>query len=339
MHPLLEPFARIKLGHWPTPLQPLPRLTKHLAKDGEGPEIWIKRDDLSGLGFGGNKARKLEFLLGQAKAEGAGEDGTRTIITVGGVQSNHACQSAAAAAMLGLECHLILVRVVPGRGDAYETSGNIPAEHLFGAQVHIVDDEAAALETLGPIMEEAEARGRPAFLIPAGGSTPVGAIGFVNAAFELQEQERDLGFSFDRIVLATSTAGTAAGLVTGFALVEASRTLDAVMVYEPAKELEPVLENLLNQTADLIGTASPGTSSVNLVDGYLGEGYGIPSKGSAHALALLARLEGILIDPVYTSKALRGLIDRVKTGEIGASERILFWHTGGAAALSAYPGP
>lgn len=194
MNDLLKPFPRIKLGHWPAPLHPLPRLSEHLAKSAQRPEIWMKRDDLSGLGLGGNKARKLEFLLGEAQAKGA-----QTIITVGGVQSNHACQTAAACAALGLDCHLILVRVVPGRGDTYETSGNIPVEHLFGAQVHIVDDDRAALETLGPIMEKAEADGRPAFLIPAGGSTATGALGFVNAAFELLDQERAFGFSFDRI--------------------------------------------------------------------------------------------------------------------------------------------
>lgn len=328
MNDLLNPFPRIKLGHWPTPLQPLPRLSEQLG----GADIWIKRDDMSGLGLGGNKARKLEFLLGEAQAKGA-----QTIITVGGVQSNHACQTAAACAALGLDCHLILVRVVPGRGDAYETSGNIPAEHMFGAQVHIVDDDKAALETLGPIMEIAEAGGRPAFLIPAGGSTATGALGFVNAAFELLEQERALGVTFDRIVLATSTAGTAAGLATGFGVADAARNIDAVMVYEPVSELGPILDTLITQTSDLLGVSSPGTTSVNLLDGYLGDGYGIPSEGSREALALLAKLEGLLIDPVYTSKAMHALIDRITSGEISGSERILFWHTGGTQALQAYP--
>lgn len=328
MHPILEPFQRIELGQWPTPLQHLPRLSEHLC----GPEIWVKRDDLSGLGLGGNKARKLEFLLGEAQLQGA-----RTIITVGGVQSNHACQTAAACAALGLDCHLILVRVVPGRTDAYETSGNIPAEHLFGAKVHIVDNEGAALEALGPIMEEAEANAKPAFLIPAGGSTPIGALGFVNAAFELQEQEQALGFTFDRIVMATSTAGTAAGVATGLGIADAVRPIDAVMVYEPASELCPILDGLITQTSELLGIGSPGTAPVTLLDGYLGDGYGIPSEGSARALALLAKLEGILIDPVYTSKAMHALFDRIETGEISGSQRILFWHTGGTQALQAYP--
>lgn len=332
MNDLLKPFPRIKLGHWPTPLHPLPRLSEHLAESARRPDVWIKRDDLSSLGLGGNKARKLEFLLGRAKAQGAG-----TIITVGGVQSNHACQTAAACAALGLDCHLILVRVVPGRGDSYETSGNIPVEHMFGAQVHIVDDDKAALETLGPIMEKAEAGGRPAFLIPAGGSTAIGALGFVNAAFELQEQERSLGLTFDRIVLATSTAGTAAGLATGLGVADAERPIDAVMVYEPAEALGPILNGLITQTSELLDVSAPGTTSVGLLDGYLGDGYGLPSDGSREALALLAKLEGILIDPVYTSKAMHALIDRIKSGEISGSERVLFWHTGGAQALHAYP--
>lgn len=324
----LDRFPRVPLGHWPTPLQFLPRLTAHLG----GPEIWMKRDDCSGLGLGGNKTRKLEFLLGEAETAGV-----QTIITVGGVQSNHACQTAAAAARLGLACHLILVRVVEGRSEYYETSGNIPVEHLFGAKVQIVDDETAALSALGEVMKEAEARGGTCFLIPAGGSTPTGVLGFVAAAGELCKQERDNGFAFDRVVVATSTAGTVAGLATGFSIAESERPLEAVMVYEPAEVVEHTAHELVDQTASLLGVVSPGLAAVSLLDGYLGGGYGVPSDGAVLAVRLLAELEGILIDPVYTAKAMYGLIDRISRSEIDPGERVVFWHTGGVQVLQAYP--
>lgn len=324
----LDKIERIPLGHWPTPLQPLDRLSDSLG----GPRIWMKRDDCSGLAFGGNKARKLEYLMAEATGDGAG-----TIITVGGVQSNHACQTAAAAAKLGLQCDLVLVRVVPGRASVYETSGNIPAEKLFGARVHIVDDEDAAFVAVAGLIEKADHEGSPAYLIPAGGSTPVGALGFVRAAFELKKQEDQRGRQFDRIVLATSTAGTLAGLAVGFSICKAERPLEAIMVYDSSNHLRPVAETLVHQIAERLCVPSPGLNKIHFLDDYLGDGYGLPAETTREALTLLAEKEGVLVDPVYTGKAMAGLVDLVRRGAILKEEEVLFWHTGGAVALFAYP--
>lgn len=324
----LGKFDRLCLGHWPTPLQPLGRLSEALG----GPRLWMKRDDCCGLGFGGNKVRKLEFLMADAAKEGAG-----TIITVGGVQSNHACQTAAAAAKLGLKCHLVLLRVVPGQGALYESAGNIPAEHLFGASVHIVDIEEDAMGVIARLIEEADQDGLPAYLVPAGGSSPVGVLGFVAAALELDEQENLAGRRFDRIVLAASTAGTLAGLAVGLSVCGAQRPIEAVMVYEPSNQLRPKAEALVGQTAELLNVPSPGLGKVHFHDDYLGEGYGLPGRAAKEALSLLASMEGVLVDPVYTGKAMAGLIDFVRSKRFSETENVLFWHTGGVAALSAYP--
>lgn len=324
----LDKIERISLGHWPTPLQPLDRLSDHLG----GPQLWMKRDDCSGLAFGGNKVRKLEYLMADAIKNGAG-----TIITVGGVQSNHASQTAAAAAKLGLQCHLVLVRVVPGRTNVYETSGNIPAEHLFGAHVHIVDDEDAAFSLVAGLIEEASREKRLAYLIPAGGSNSVGALGFVRAAFELKRQEDQRGRRFDRIILAASTAGTLAGLAVGLSICDAERPLEAMMVYESSNHLRPGAETLIHQTAERLCVPLPNLNQVHFHDGYLGDGYGLPAETTREALTLLAQKEGVLIDPVYTGKAMAGLIDLVRINIISKNEEVLFWHTGGVAALFAYP--
>lgn len=324
----MEKHPRVSLGHWPTPVEQLPRLGETLGHNG----LYVKRDDCSGLGFGGNKVRKLEYLVAQAMEEGAD-----TLITAGAVQTNHGRQTAAAAAKCGLACHLILPRMVPNNSALYESSGNVLLDHLFGAQVHIVNDADAALSKAGEIIKVVERKGGKAHFIPPGGSNATGSLGFVRAALELGAQERDAGLKFDRIILAASTAGTLAGLAVGFAAFEGPRQLDAVMVYEPSADLKPKAETLLAETAEQIGIASPGFVNVTFHDAYLGEGYGLPTDAMREALSLMATKEGIALDPAYTGKAFAGLIDLLRRGDIDPDENVLFWHTGGAPALFAQP--
>ena len=326
--PKMNVIADISLGLWPTPIHPLENLSDHLG----GPRIWMKRDDCSGLAHGGNKTRKLEYLMAEAVEAKAG-----TIITVGGVQSNHACQTAAAAAKLGLTCHLVLARVVSGQSDEYETAGNIPAEMLYGAHVHLVDDEETAATLITSLFQKAEEDGRPAYFIPAGGSTTTGTLGFVQAALELKRQEDERGKTFSRVVLATSTAGSLAGLAAGFAMCNAERPLDAMMVYKTSDHIEPITKNLIQEVVERLGSPQPDTTHIFYHDDCLGDGYGITDEKVRSAVTLVAQKEGVLIDPVYTGKAMAGLIDLIEKQKISIGEDVLFWHTGGAAALTAYP--
>lgn len=321
-------FEPVSLGHWPTPVERLTRLSGELG----GSTVWVKRDDCSGLGLGGNKVRKLEFLVAEAVRAGAD-----TLITVGAVQSNHARQTAAAAAKCGLKCHLILPRLVERSNTSFETQGNPLLDRMFGAEVHFVDSVDEALTFGARLMAEIEAAGGTVHFIPPGGSTAIGTLGFVAAALELEAQELGAGGRFDRIVVAASTGGTLAGLAVGLALAGRQRPLEAVMVFEEAAALRPKLVALIDETAALIGIPSPGLDLITLHDDYLGEGYGQPSQTTNEALSLVARLEGLLLDPVYTGKAMEGLIDKVRAGSWGPGEDILFWHTGGAPALFAYP--
>ncbi|KAB2343293.1 D-cysteine desulfhydrase family protein [Actinomadura rudentiformis] len=306
---------RTVLGHWPTPLEHAPRLTAALG----GPQIWIKRDDCTGLAIGGNKTRKLEYLLGQALAEGH-----TTVVTFGAVQSNHARQTAAACARLGLRCELLLSRLVPRTDTFYETSGNVLLDGLFGARVRFVDgldETAAALEEIGP-----------AYVIPTGGSNAVGALGYVNAALELAEQMRDA----DRIVVATSTTGTAAGLLVGLEQAGLETVGEVICVYRPEAETEAELDKLVGETSGLVGVV-PRTGGRHVRDDWLGPGYGMPTPEMIEAVRLFARTEGVLLDPVYSGKAAAALVGMVRSGEMGPDETVVFWHTGGSPGLFAYP--
>ncbi|REE98862.1 D-cysteine desulfhydrase family protein [Thermomonospora umbrina] len=311
-------FPRRPLGHWPTPLERCERLSALLG----GPEIWIKRDDCTGLAVGGNKTRKLEHLLGRAVA-----DGHTTVVTFGAVQSNHARQTAAACARLGLRCELLLTRSVPRADALYETSGNVLLDGLLGARVRFVtgpEDITAALDEIGP-----------AYVIPTGGSNALGALGYVDAAFEFAEQAADR-VSVDRIVVATSTAGTAAGLCVGLAEAGLRTRVEAVAVYRSVEETEAALEDLVAETAGLLGVAAPrGGRTVH--GDWLGPGYGVATPEMTEAVRMFARAEGVLLDPVYSGKAAAALVGLVRSGRIGADETVVFWHTGGAPGLFVYP--
>lgn len=325
----LARFPRIRLGHLPTPIEAMPSLSKHLG----GPNLYIKRDDCTGLASGGNKTRKLEFLMAEALAEGAD-----TVLTQGAVQSNHARQTAAAAAKLGLDCTLLLEQRVTGFGEDYEESGNVLLDRLFGAEIAgrlpAGTDMAAALDALAA---ELRGKGRKPYVIPGGGSNPVGALGYVNCALELLQQSFDAGLRLDHIVIATGSAGTQAGLVVGLVGANSGVPLTGVSVRAPQARQEENVHRLAQATAELVGLSAPiPRAAVVADDNYVGAGYGLPTAEMIEAVTLTARHEGILLDPVYTGKGMAGLIGLVRAGRFGRNENVLFIHTGGSVGLFGY---
>jgi len=321
----LDDYPRVSLAHLPTPLEPLPRLSEALG----GPEIWIKRDDCTGLATGGNKARKLEFLLGAALV-----DEVDTVITAGGVQSNHARQTAAAAARLGFRCHLVLPRVVPRSGPDYELNGNILLDRLLGAEVHVVEDEPAALARIQSLVAEEEAAGRKVVVHPPGGSTATGALGYVQAALELRSQMDSGTPDFSRVYLGVGTGGTLAGLSIGAALAGWDVELVGVCVSGDEIKLRPPTEALMTELRSMLAPPHD-DAPIRFEEAFLGDGYGVPAATTLEALKLCARTEGLLLDPVYTGKAMAALIDHVRSGTAGTGP-LLFWHTGGSPGLYAY---
>ncbi len=319
---------RVALGHLPTPLEPLDGLARAL---GDGPRIFAKRDDCTGLALGGNKVRKLEFLVGEALASGAD-----TLITTGGVQSNHARQTAAAAAKLGLRCELVLPRIVAGRDPAYEVSGNRLLDDWLGARVQVVDAPADVIRAVQEIQAAAASRGGKAVFIPAGGSNPTGCLGYAAAALELAAQLERERLRIDAIVLAVSTGGTLAGLLVGLEALGLAIPVIGICVYAPAAQVGLGVRDLAAKTSSLLGTRAVSDSRIDLRDDWLGPGYGLPTDELREALAVTAGREGLLLDPVYTGKAMAGLISLRREGNSPGSS-VLFWHTGGAPGLFAYP--
>jgi L-cysteate sulfo-lyase len=312
----------------PTPLEPMPRLSEHLG----GPRLWVKRDDCTGLALGGNKTRKLEFSMAEALAQGAD-----TVITVGAVQSNHVRQTAAAACKLGFRCEVLLEHRVTDPSDAYANSGNILLDRIFGANLREYPGGTDFDTAMAEVAAEIEASGGKPYLIPGGASNRVGALGYVNCALELLEQADEQGIVVDHLVTATGSAGTQAGLIVGLKAARPDVPLLGIGVNVPKEVQEDRVYNLACETADYIG--KPGIVAREDVVAncdYVGAGYGIPTAGMNEAVLLLARLEGLLFDPVYSGKALAGMIDLVRKGEFARGENIVFLHTGGAAALFAY---
>jgi len=324
----LQRVGRRRLAHLPTPLESLPRLTEAL----KGPRILVKRDDCTGLGLGGNKTRKLEFLMAEALARGAD-----TVITTGGVQSNHVRQTAAAAARLGLHCELVLTRVVPWGGPDYEASGNIQLDRLFGARVHLHDgdtDRTAAMETLS---ESLQRTGRRSFLIPTGGSNAVGALGYVAAAAELAAQAQAEGEKIAAVVHASSSGGTQAGLTAGFAALDPAVQVIGIDVDANPPELAAEVTRLAGEVWENL--ALPGAFAadrVRLESGYAGAAYGLPTEAMREAVTRTARLEGLVLDPVYSGKAMAGLFGLVAAGRFTPDDTVVFLHTGGTPALFPY---
>ena len=325
---LLSRHPRISLAHLPTPLEFLPRLTKHLG----GPNIFVKRDDCTGLATGGNKTRKLEFLLGDALQKGA-----TSVITAGAVQSNHARQTAAAAAKCGLACTIVLEHRLEGASESYLKSGNVLLDKLFGASIRNVAKDTDMMAEMEAVAEQLSEDGEVPYIIPGGGSNPIGALGYVNCAFELMMQANQQGLVVDHVVHATGSAGTQAGLAAGLNAVHADVPLLGIGVGAPREEQEQRVFDLAEQTANFIG--APGTvrrEDIVCNCDYVGPGYGVPTDAMNSAVLLLARLEGLLFDPVYTGKGMAGLIDLVGNKWFEGAENIVFIHTGGSAGLFAY---
>lgn len=325
----LERFRRVPLAHVPTPLESMPRMSDALG----GPRIWIKRDDCTGLASGGNKTRKLEYLLGQALEQGAG-----SVLTPGAVQSNHARQTAAAAAKLGLECHLLLEQEVQGMDPEYAGSGNVLVDRLCRAHLHLMPKGADMEAALAALETELRARGKRPFAIPVGGSSPRGSLGYARCAEELLEQSRSLGVEMDLLVVASGSAGTQAGLLAGFAALGVTTPVLGVCVSRSAEEQEEKVLALARETLDLLDAeATIAPRQVRANGDYVGEGYGLPTDAMTAAVKITARLEGILLDPVYTGKAMAGLIDLVEKGRLKNKRDVVFLHTGGSLGLFAYP--
>jgi L-cysteate sulfo-lyase len=319
---LTDKRSRVSIAHLPTPLEPLPRLTAEL----DGPELWVKRDDQTGLATGGNKARKLEFLVADALAQEAD-----TLITAGAAQSNHARQTAAAAAKFGLACRLVL-----RGGEPPQVQGNLLLDRLLGAEVAWAGSRPLA-EVMAQVAGELQAAGRRPYIIPYGGSNPVGASGYVAAIEELLTQSTERDLHFDHVVLASSSGGTQAGLMVGARALGYGGRILGISVDQQTGPLQHLLADLATATAAHLGlglTFAPGDFAID--DCYLGGGYGVVGELEREAIRAMACTEGVLLDPVYTGRAFGGLLDLIHRCTFGPGERVLFWHTGGTVGLFGY---
>lgn len=324
----LARFPRKRFAHLPTPLEPMENLSRLLG----GPNLWIKRDDCTGLAGGGNKTRKLEFLMADAEAEGAD-----TIITQGAVQSNHARQTAAIAARMGYHCHLLLENRTESQDPDFLGNGNVLLDEMYGAQLQRFAGGTDMNEQMALLAERLKGEGRKPYIIPGGGSNRIGALGYANAAIELVTQSNDMGLKVDHIVHATGSAGTQAGLVAGLTAVHAGIPVLGISVRAERAAQEENVYRLAAETADFIGSAAALTrADVVANSDYVGGGYGVPTEAMIEAVNLAARHESILLDPVYSGKGMAGLIDQVRQGAFQPNENVVFIHTGGAQALFGY---
>ena len=305
----------------------MPRMSESLG----GPRLWIKRDDCTGLATGGNKTRKLEFLIADAIEKGAD-----MVVTQGAVQSNHVRQTAAAACKFGLDCHALLERRVPGREDDYETTGNVLFAQMFGASLEFrpagLDMNAEALA----VTEKLAAAGRKPYFIPGGGSNETGALGYVSCAYELLDQIKANNLDVGWIVLATGSTGTHAGMLAGLHAAGSTIPVMGISVRQPEDKQIAAVHKLAVLTASKLTDTPLGVEKVIVDDGYVGAGYGQPTQGTLDAINLIARREGLLFDPVYSGKGLAGMIGLAGQNFFDSDKDVIFLHTGGAAALFAY---
>jgi len=322
---MLEKFERIKLGHFPTPIEYLKNISKYLG----GPNIFIKRDDCTGLATGGNKTRKLEFLIPDAiknKAE--------IVVTVGAVQSNHARQTAAACALTGLKCLIILEQRLKDPPQAYMKSGNVFLNKLFGAEIKICPRNENFSKYYEKVVEDLKIKGTNVYFIPGGGSNQIGALGYVECLNEIVKENNK--YNFTQIVHATGSAGTQAGLLAGKKYFNCNIPVSGICVrYDKATQEEKVY-NEAKKTCEKLKCEILDRSDVVAYDDYIGPGYGEPTKEMKEATELLAKKEAILLDPVYTGKGFAGLIGLIRNKKFTNEDNVLFIHTGGAASLSAY---
>ncbi|HEY2177888.1 MAG TPA: D-cysteine desulfhydrase [Caulobacteraceae bacterium] len=323
----LARFPRRRYTPAPTPIEPLKALSRALG----GPEIWIKRDDLLGLAAGGNKTRKLEFLVADAL-----ENGCDTLITTGAVQSNHCRLTLAAAAREGLKCALVLEERVPGSYDAWASGNNFLFDLLGVETVSVVEAGADLNAAMNALAGDLKGRKRKAYVIPGGGSNALGALGYVACAQELVGQMFDAALPIDHIVCASGSAGTHAGLLAGLAGLNAEIPVIGINVRRPRAEQERNVYALAKDCADLLGVVATPRRTVTALDDWVGPGYSLPTPEMVEAVRMVASLEGVLLDPVYTGKAMAGLIALARQGRWKSDERVLFLHTGGSPALFAY---
>ena len=326
----LSRFPRRRYTPGPTPIEFLPRFSEALG----GVKVYIKRDDLLGLAGGGNKTRKLEFLVADALQKGAD-----TLITCGAIQSNHCRLTLAAAVKEGMSCRLALEERVPGTYDP-DASGNNFLYRLLGVeQVRVWPGGSDMMGAMKEMAAEVESEGRKAYVIPGGGSNPIGATGYAACALEILGQVFDMGLDLDRVVCASGSAGTQAGLVSGLAGCRAGLPVIGINVSRPRATQEELVYGLARRTAEHIGIEGGVPRDAVACNGdYVGPGYSLPTPEMAEAVRMLARTEGILLDPVYTGKAMAGLIDLTRKGFFEKGSRVLFVHTGGSPALYAYRG-
>ena len=322
---MLEKFERIKLGHFPTPIEHLKNISKYLG----GPNIFIKRDDCTGLATGGNKTRKLEFLIPDAiknKAE--------LIVTVGAVQSNHARQTAAACTLMGLKCLIILEQRLKDPPESYMKSGNVFLDKLFGAEVKVCPKNEDVSEYSEKLIKDINSKGTNVYFIPGGGSNSVGALGYVECLNEIIKENKK--YNFSQIVHATGSAGTQAGLLAGRKYFNCSIPVTGICIrHKKDIQVDKVYEEA-KKTCEKLRCSILNKSDVIVYDEYIGTGYGEPTESMIEATKLLARKEAILLDPVYSGKAFAGLIGLIKNKKFKKSDNVLFIHTGGAVSLSAY---
>ena len=329
----LDKFPRYKLTFGPTPIEKLDRLTAHL---GGGVEIFAKRDDCnSGLAFGGNKLRKLEYIVPDAIASGAD-----TLVTIGGVQSNHTRQVAATAAKIGMKCRLVQESWVPHQDAVYDRVGNILLSRVMGAEIELVDEgfDIGIRESWERALKDVEAKGGKPYPIPAGASVHrLGGLGYVGFAEEVRAQEKDLGFKFDYVVVCTVTGSTHAGMLVGFAADGRAKNVIGIDASAtPDKTRAQVLE-IARNTAELVELGKPiADDDLVLNEDYAYPLYGVPSGETNEAIRLAARLEGMMTDPVYEGKSMQGLIDLVRKGFFPAGSKVLYAHLGGVPAINGY---
>lgn len=327
----LSRFPRLHFAHLPTPLEPLQRLSEQLG----GPNIWIKRDDCTGLSSGGNKTRKLEFLMADAVAQGAD-----TIVTQGATQSNHARQTCAIAAKLDFECHILLEDRTGYDDETYSYNGNVLLDQLHGATISIRPADSDMNAEMEQLAQSLRDDGKTPYIIPGGGSNEIGALGYVNAALELIAQANDRSLRIDHLLTATGSQGTQAGLVIGFEAMNSDIPVYGVSVRAEKQAQEENVYSLAQRTAEHMGLSPDLVARDKVVanSDYVGDGYGLPTDAMVEAVTLMARYEGILLDPVYSGKGFAGLVDLIRKGHFKQGENVVFLHTGGSVSLFAYPG-
>ena len=317
-------IPRVRLANLPTPLHEMPRLTKAL----KGPRLWIKRDDQTGLAIGGNKVRKAEFVIADALRKGAD-----VIVTSGSTQSNHARTMSAAAARFGLK----VVLVLRGR-EPSEYDGNLLLDYLMGAELRFHDvDRAEIPKIMEEVAEELRDKGRRPYIVPVGASYPVGALGYVNASLELLSQMNERGVKADYIVHAAGSGGTQAGLVLGNKALNTGVKVLSISIGPPRDRLTRAAVEVANGAAKLLGlNLSVRPEDMRVIDEYVGGGYREVGREVVEAIKLVARMEGIILDPVYTGKAMAGLIDLIRKGYFNRDENVVFIHTGGIPGIFPY---